>query len=71
MNDVSRETPGQVAYQAYGPVVAHRSYDGQPLRAWDDLPEIIRKAWEAAATAVLWSPEHVQAVRLAVKAGDV
>jgi len=44
---------GRVAYEAYGVVVGHRNYAGDPMPAWDDLPEVIRRAWQAAAAAVL------------------
>lgn len=54
-------TPGQVAYAAYFAVL----YDGEPHlrpRAWGHLHDRHRRAWEAAAQAVLVHAQQVGAV---------
>ena len=43
----------KIAYEAYGESTGWRNYQGLPMPAWDDLPEPIRRAWDAAAQAVL------------------
>jgi hypothetical protein len=54
MNDA--QTPGQIAYAAYRQV--HATYGNIHLRvAFADLPDIHRRAWEAAAQAVLDSAD--------------
>lgn len=40
------------AYQAYGSTTNFKNYQGLPMPAYDDLPEGIRRAWQAAALAV-------------------
>lgn len=42
---------GQIAYEAYGRVTDHKNYRGEPMPAWDDLPEPIKLAWIQAAVA--------------------
>ena len=44
------------AYQAYGNATDHRNFRGEPMPAWDDLPQTIQDAWTAAADAVLATP---------------
>ena len=44
---------GAIAYEAYGDVTDHKNYMGNPMPAWDDLPDQIKAAWRAAAQAVL------------------
>lgn len=46
------DTLARVAYHAYGQVTDHKNYQGLPMPAYDELPETIRRAWEAAASAV-------------------
>ena len=53
-----KETPAakplsQVAYEAYGQSTGGLNYQGQPMPAWEALPQPIRQAWHAAANAVL------------------
>lgn len=43
---------GQAAYAAYGESTGHRTHQGQPMPAWDELGETIQQAWIAAADAV-------------------
>ncbi|MFJ2780214.1 hypothetical protein [Kitasatospora sp. NPDC087315] len=45
------QTPAQIAYQAYGDTTGGLNHLGKPMPAWDDLPDTIRTAWAAAATA--------------------
>ena len=42
----------RIAYQAYGETTDFKNFRGEPMPEWDDLPEKIRQAWEAAAAAV-------------------
>lgn len=42
-------TPGERAFNAYRHVVGNLTHDGHPIPQWNDLTEIIRDAWEAAA----------------------
>ncbi len=37
------------AYEAYGAVTDHKNFQGNPMPAFDDLPEQIREAWIAAS----------------------
>lgn len=46
-------TPGSVAYDAYGQATGGLNFRGEPMPEWADLPESIRRAWEAAADAVI------------------
>ena len=48
-------TPGQRAYEAYWPGLAQHSpyLVSDPPVAWDALPTVVQRAWEAAAQAVL------------------
>ncbi len=43
----------KAAYIAYGDAVAWKNHRGDPMPAWDDLPEAIRAAWVAAANAIV------------------
>jgi hypothetical protein len=52
---IEREPLAKLAYQAYGKVTDGKNYQGQPMPAWEDLPEEIREAWAAAVTEVLKS----------------
>jgi hypothetical protein len=45
---------GQVAYEAYSVKTGGKSLvSGDRLPSWDDLPEQVQVAWEAAAQAVI------------------
>ncbi|MFD4397272.1 hypothetical protein [Kitasatospora sp. NPDC058478] len=41
------------AYQAYGASTGGLNHLGKPMPAWNDLPDTIRTAWAAAATAAV------------------
>jgi hypothetical protein len=43
----------KVAYEAYGAATGGKNHRGEPMPPWDELPEAIRHAWDAAAQAVL------------------
>jgi hypothetical protein len=47
------KTAGRIAYEAYGNVTGHKNFQGSDMPSWDDLPAIIREAWETAAEAVI------------------
>ncbi len=36
------------AYRAYAASTGNKNFRGDPMPAWDDLPQPIRTAWEAA-----------------------
>lgn len=42
----------RIAYTAYGDSTGWVNYQGKPMPAWDDLPDTIRQAWAAAASAI-------------------
>lgn len=45
------------AYRAYAASTGGKNYRGEPMPAWDELPQAIQVAWEAAARQVetcLW-----------------
>lgn len=48
---------GQAAYRAYGQVTGWRNFLGDPMPAWENLPDTIRQAWAAAALAARAFPE--------------
>ena len=37
------------AYTAYGAVTDFKNYQGLPMPTWEELPETIQRAWNAAA----------------------
>lgn len=43
---------GQVGYLAYAKSTGGKTYDGRDMPGWDDLPDAIKDAWRAAATAI-------------------
>lgn len=46
------EELARCAYLAYGKQTDFKNFRGEPMPAWEDLPEAIQKAWSAAATAI-------------------
>lgn len=42
----------KLAYAAYGQTTDFKNFQGNPMPAWDDLGDPIRRAWTAAAAAV-------------------
>lgn len=50
----------QGAYAAYGQSTGGRNFRGDPMPEWDDLPEAIRTAWQAAAQNVVntWATQE-------------
>lgn len=68
-------TLGEVAYAAYGQTTDHLNYQGQPMPAWTDLGDTIRRAWENAAQAVHGGAEiqrlTTERNRLAREAADL
>ena len=41
-------TPGRVAYKSYREFVGNKSWDGKPLKDFDEMSETIQGAWEKA-----------------------
>ena len=54
------KTLAQIAYEAYGDTVGWVNYQGLPMPKWNDLPEIIKDAWLAAAKAVVVEIAHAE-----------
>lgn len=44
---------GRRAYAAYGNVTGNRNYQGLPMPSFDDLGELIQRAWISAAEAAM------------------
>lgn len=42
----------EIGYRAYSKSTGNLNYQGLPMPKWDDLPEKIKAAWVAAATAI-------------------
>lgn len=43
----------RIAYEAYGKSTGGKNFQGDPMPAWDDLPQPIQDAWDAAVGAVI------------------
>lgn len=43
---------GQRGYEAYAVSTGGKTFDGRDMPKWNELPERIRAAWEAAADAI-------------------
>lgn len=57
MSDQELEERARAAYEAYALKTGGRSFAGENLASWPDLPERIRDAWrDAAVAAVRWTP---------------
>jgi hypothetical protein len=46
------ESRARIAYTAYGRVTNFKNFQGDPMPAFDDLPERIRNAWINAARSI-------------------
>jgi hypothetical protein len=49
------------AYRAYAASTGNKNFRGDPMPQWDDLPQPIQVAWEAAVRQVgycIWSPDR-------------
>jgi hypothetical protein len=46
-------TLGRAAYAGYGDRTGWKTYDGRVMPEWEELPERIREAWEAAGAAAV------------------
>ncbi|PRY35346.1 hypothetical protein [Umezawaea tangerina] len=53
MDHAARIALAQAAYEAYGDTTGGLNYQGLPMPSWDDLGDLIRAAWTAAAAAVV------------------
>jgi hypothetical protein len=42
----------KIAYKAYGETTEWKNFQGEPMPEFENLPLIIKKAWERAALAV-------------------
>lgn len=43
---------GQRGYEAYAAFTGGKTFDGREMPTWDQLPDRIKGAWEAAADAI-------------------
>ncbi len=43
----------KMAYASYGEVTGFKNYQGLPMPEFDELPDQIQRAWDAAVQAVL------------------
>ena len=64
MNWVARPEQAAAFVEAYGEATGGKNYQGRPMPPWDELPEAIRHAWDAAVQAVLrqtaGEPDHAE-----------
>lgn len=47
------KTLGQVGYEAYAESTGGLTWDLRPMPKWEEITEKIRKAWNAAALAIV------------------
>jgi hypothetical protein len=52
MTTTTPESRARLAYTAYGKAVNFLNKDGQPMPAFDDLPQGTRDAWQASAQLI-------------------
>lgn len=43
---------GAIGYEAYAKKTGGKTYDGRDMPKWEELPEKIQDAWEAAANGI-------------------
>lgn len=43
---------GRIGYEAYAESTGGKTFDGRDMPRWDELPQRIVAAWEAAALAI-------------------
>lgn len=48
-DDDSVEQRAKAAYEAYGDFTDNKNFQGNPMPKWEDLPDKIRGAWQAAS----------------------
>lgn len=48
-----------IAYTAYGQTTDFKNFQGNPMPAWQDLPDKIQEAWIASVQAVLVATAEV------------
>jgi hypothetical protein len=46
------ESRARIAYTAYGRVTGFKNFRGEPMPAFDDLPDQIKQAWTKAAGTI-------------------
>lgn len=52
MEQGKKNLAARAAYQMYGKSVDFKNYQGNPMPSWEELPDAIKTAWEAAAEGV-------------------
>ena len=57
-------TDGQIAFEAYCESVENTAHTGRPIPPWDELPEHIRKGWDAGVDAVLRDRAYINGRQL-------
>lgn len=58
------------AYAAYGAMTGGKNYQGLPMPSWDELGDVIQRAWIAAANAVRPHAAEVEAATFACECGE-
>lgn len=51
-------TLARAAYQRYGAVTDFKNFRGEPMPAYNDLPETIKQAWVAAANPPIYDEDQ-------------
>lgn len=59
----------QIAYAAYGEATDFKNFGGEPMPAWEELPEQIQKEWCHGAIAASTQPPSPLKCRWLVEAG--
>lgn len=67
---VSLDEITRQAYQAYGEVTDFKNFQGNPMPAFDDLPPIIQRAWQAATGRALETGLYLALLFAVAPAGD-
>lgn len=52
MTTTTPESRARIAYTAYGRVTDFKNFRGDPMPAFDDLPDQIKQAWSKAANTI-------------------
>ncbi len=47
----------KAGYEAYAKSTGGKTYDGKDMPKWDEVPQKIKDAWNAAATAIAETEE--------------
>lgn len=59
-NPISHTEIAASAYRAYAASTGNKNYQGNPMPAFDELPNAIQTAWEAASRQVVFVSEGTE-----------